>query len=63
MTWARNVSRGFNKFNLEQLDKDLKTKKVFKSKLKVFLQYLKIANEYKKIYKIGLKNSYYPNNI
>tara|TARA_Y100000004_G_scaffold181257_1_gene226738 strand:- start:296 stop:574 length:279 start_codon:yes stop_codon:yes gene_type:complete len=63
MTWARNVSRGFNKFNLEQLDKDLKTKKVFKSKLKVFLQYLKIANDCKRMFKRGLKRSDYPDNL
>jgi len=63
MTWGRNVSRGMNKFELEQLDKDLKTKRVFKSKLKVFLQYLTVANGCKRLMKRGLKRSQYPDNL
>lgn len=63
MGWARTVSPGFNKFQLEQLDKELKTKRVFKSKLKILLQHLSIANNSKRMFRKGLNRCAYPDNL
>ena len=60
MTWARNVGRGNEKYYLQEMFKDLATKRVKRTKLKVCLQYLKIANSLKRMYLRGFKRATYP---
>ena len=60
MTWARNVGRGNEKFNFNEMIKELATKRVKKTKLKVCLEYLKVANSLKRMYFRGFKRSTYP---
>ena len=48
MTWARNVGRGNEKFYFNEMIKELATKRVKRTKLKVCLEYLKITNELKR---------------
>lgn len=60
MTWARNVGRGNETFYFNQMIKELATKRIKKTKLKVCLQYLKIANSLKRMYFRGFKRATYP---
>ena len=60
MTWARNVGRGNDKFYFNEMIKELATKRVKRTKLKVCLEYLKIANELKRRYLRAFKRSTYP---
>ena len=60
MTWARNVAPGMDKYNFQEMIKQLATKRKPKTKLKVFLQYLKIANSLKRRYLRSLKRATYP---
>tara|TARA_R100000655_G_scaffold81498_1_gene121001 strand:- start:36 stop:308 length:273 start_codon:yes stop_codon:yes gene_type:complete len=60
MTWSRNVARGMENFYLQEMKKKLATKRVKRTKLKVCLQYLKIANSLKRMYFRGFKRATYP---
>ena len=60
MTWSRNVAPGMDKFYLQQMNKELAKKRVKKTKLKVCLRYLKIANSLKRMYAKGFKRASYP---
>lgn len=60
MSWSRNVAPGMDKFYLQQMNKELATKRVKRTKLKVCLQYLKIGNSLKRMYAKGFKRASYP---
>ena len=60
MSWSRNVAPGMDKFYLQEMKKELATKRIKKTKLKVCLQYLKIANSLKRMYFRGFKRATYP---
>jgi len=60
MTWARNVAPGMDKFYLQEMKKELATKRLKKTKLKVCLQYLKNANYFKRRYAKSCKSMNYP---
>ena len=60
MSWSRNVAPGMDKFYLQEMKKELATKKIKKTKLKVCLQYLKIANYFKRRYSKSCKLVDYP---
>ena len=60
MTWSRNVGRGNETFYFNEMIKELATKRLKKTKLKVCLQYLKIANSLKRMYFRGFKRATYP---
>jgi uncharacterized membrane protein len=60
MTWSRNVARGMDNFYLQQIKEELATKRVKRTKLKICLQYLKIANYLKRRYSKSCKLVNYP---
>lgn len=60
MTWSRNVGRGNETFYFNEMLKEIANKQIKKTKLKVCLQYLKIANSLKRMYARGFKRESYP---
>jgi len=60
MTWSKNVAKGMDNFYLQKMKGELATKRVKKTKLKVCLEYLKIANSLKRMYAKGFKRASYP---
>jgi len=60
MTWSRTVAPGMDNFYLQQMKKELLTKRVRKTKLKVCLSYLKNANYFKRRYAKSCKLVNYP---
>ena len=60
MTWGRNVSPGFNKRILNNLNEELLKRRIKKTKLKVCLAFLHLANSSKRMFKGGFKRSSYP---
>tara|TARA_R100001126_G_C4748393_1_gene111817 strand:- start:154 stop:426 length:273 start_codon:yes stop_codon:yes gene_type:complete len=60
MTWSSNVGKGNEKFYFNEMIKELATKRLKKTKLKVCLQYLKIANYFKRRYSKSCKLVNYP---
>ena len=60
MSWSRNVAPGMDKFYLQEMKKELATKRIKKTKLKVCLHYLKIANYFKRKYAKSCKLASYP---
>lgn len=63
MGWGRNVSPGFNKFTLNSLKEDLLKRRVKKTKLKVCLSFLHLANSSKRMFKRGFKRASYPDTL
>ena len=63
MTWGRNVSPGFNKFTLNNLNEELSKRRIKKTKLKVCLAFLRLANSSKRMFKRGFKRSSYPDTL
>ena len=60
MTWSSNVSAGFNKRILNNLNEELSKRRIKKTKLKVCLAFLRLANSSKRMFKRGFKRSSYP---
>ena len=63
MTWGRNVSPGFNKRILNNLNEELLKRRIKKTKLKVCLAFLRLANSSKRMFKRGFKRSSYPDTL
>ena len=63
MTWGRNVSPGFNKRILNNLNEELSKRRIKKTKLKVCLAFLHLANSCKRMFKRGFKRSSYPDTL
>jgi len=63
MTWGRNVSPGFNKRILNNLNEELLKRRVKKTKLKVCLSFLHLANSSKRMFKRGFKRASYPDTL
>ena len=60
MSWSRSVAPGMDKYNLQQMNKELATKRVTRTKLKVCLKYLSIENSKKRMFVRGFKRASYP---
>ena len=60
MSLGRNVSPGFNKRILSNLNREITKRRINKTKLKVCLSFLHLANTSKRMFKRGYKRASYP---